>query len=102
MTSPTMAERYSSSCARMLCAVAVASLSTTSLLRTKSANPSVVEIQAKIPAILAWKRGDASPIHSILKAVRILVSDHKHESYVAPIVDGDLRDFFGSVEHEKL
>src|SRR5215469_15577299 len=66
MTSPTKPQRYSSSCARMLCAVAAASLSTTSLLRTQIANPSVVPIQAKTPAILAWKRGDVLTVGSVI------------------------------------
>ena len=92
MTSPTKPQRYSSSCARMLCAVAAASLSTTSLLRTQIANPSVVPIQAKTPAILAWKRGDASLILPVVMPVSILVSpctgvasrDHWMRSYALP------------------
>jgi hypothetical protein len=63
----------------MLCAVAAASLSTTSLLRTQIANASVVPIQAKTPAILAWKRGDASVSRSVHTAMPILISEHQRD-----------------------
>jgi hypothetical protein len=53
MTSAAKANRNNSSCAKMLCAVAAASLYTTSLSRTITANPAVVVIKAITPAILA-------------------------------------------------
>jgi hypothetical protein len=43
-------------------------------LRTISANPAVVVIQAITPAILAWKRADASAIRSIIEPVFMLIS----------------------------